>query len=253
MIKLLPYGNSKSARVLARELGCKRIRFNKLTYRHRIGTKVINWGSQRNNWSIPESDFINKPRAVALAANKLSCFRALESQHVPTLVHITDKAIAEIHLSEGETIYCRSTLNGHSGAGITVLSDPDEIIPDCPLYTLGLDDWTEWRIHIGLQKDLDNVILIQQKIKEGASRANPGSDPVRNHAAGYKFRQTELSPPEGLEEIAWSALAALGLDFGAIDMAHTADGWKVIEINTACGLDGTTHEKYANYFRDLLS
>lgn len=253
-IIILPYARtSKSAKSLAKALNCRRIAIKRRTYRHRSSTRVINWGSQRNNWRIPEESFINKPSAIARASNKLSCFRALGEQDVPTLEWTTSQEEARDLVREGRTMYARQQLSGHSGQGIIVINGGDQDVPQAPLYTVGLHTWTEWRIHLGiLPNGQPHVILIQQKIKEGMSRANSGSDPVRNHKAGYKFRQQDLSPPEGLEEVASAALLSLGLDFGAIDMAHTEEGWKVIEVNTACGLDGTTHEKYAAFFTEYL-
>jgi len=50
------------------------------------------------------------------------------------------------------------------------------------------------------------------------------------------------------------AIAALGLDFGAVDII-----WNnhyqlatVLEVNTAPGLEGQTITDYANYFRGLI-
>jgi glutathione synthase/RimK-type ligase-like ATP-grasp enzyme len=80
---------------------------------------------------------------------------------------------------------------------------------------------------------------------------NPGEDDVRNHGADYVFRRNNLTVPDGLDAVGVAALKALGLDFGAIDMAHTSSGWKVIEVNTACGLVGSTPQDYVKYFQEV--
>ena len=52
---------------------------------------------------------------------------------------------------------------------------------------------------------------------------------------------------------AQNAVEALGLDFGAVDIILGKNGiWYVLEVNTACGLEGTTLEKYCEQFRKFI-
>jgi glutathione synthase/RimK-type ligase-like ATP-grasp enzyme len=52
------------------------------------------------------------------------------------------------------------------------------------------------------------------------------------------------------------AVKALGLDFGAVDIATIkgTDGQEccIYEVNTACGMQGTTLEKYTQAIRGYL-
>jgi len=252
-----PYkAGSKSAKALAGAIGCKRIAIKRSTYRHRRGRKVINWGSQRLYPGIPEQDYINNPRAVALASNKLLTLQKLTEHAVPTLGFTTDRQEAQDKLDamDVHSIYCRHLLSANSGRGIEVIKHGQEV-PETPLYTYGLYKWTEWRIHCGLSRYGMEKIKVQQKIKRGMSRRNPGEDDIRNCDADYTFRVQDLTIPdeEGFYRTAEEALKALGLHFGGIDMAHTREGWKVIEVNTACGLAGeSTAQKYKEYFRGVV-
>jgi D-alanine-D-alanine ligase-like ATP-grasp enzyme len=56
--------------------------------------------------------------------------------------------------------------------------------------------------------------------------------------------------PAGLRELGVAAVAAVGLDFGAVDIIwnQTQDRCYVLEINTAPGLCNTTCQKYAEAF-----
>lgn len=255
-----PYAKtSKSAKALAQALGCRRIAIRRSTYRHTSGVQVINWGSQRNYPGVPQDDYINNPSSIRNASNKLRTLQLLTEAGVPTLRFTTSKNEAQEWVEEeGLRVYCRRTLTGNSGIGITVFGQTDDTssIPDAPLYTRGLEDFKEFRLHIGSTgPETYYHILTQQKVlRDGGTSANPGDDPVRNHEAGYIFRQNNIEIPKStqLKSVGHNALLALGLDFGAIDMAYVTDeGWKVIEVNTACGLMGSTPEKYADFLKHL--
>ena len=71
---------------------------------------------------------------------------------------------------------------------------------------------------------------------------------VRNLANGWVFCRDNVVEPDGLRDAAVSACAALGLDFGAVDIIWNERENKcyVLEVNTAPGLQGTTLENYAN-------
>ena len=256
-----PYAKTSiSSKKLAKALGCKRIAIRRETYRHPQGRKVINWGSQKLYPGIPETDYINNPTAIGLASNKIKTLQKLTEKDVPTLGFTLsrDEAQEKLDSMEVNAIYVRHSLSTHSGKGIEVVSH-GSIVPEAPLYTFDLYKWTEWRLHVGTKVQGDSLVAhtirVQQKVRRDKTKRDPGSDPVRNHGADYVFRVQDLNIPDErqLVKVGADALTALGLRFGAIDMAHTADGWKVIEVNTACGLDGaTTVDAYKRYFSEIL-
>lgn len=64
----------------------------------------------------------------------------------------------------------------------------------------------------------------------------------RNYANGFDFNGIENADvPQGLKDVCRDALAALGLDFGAVDTLQRADGsYVVLEVNSA---PGVAHER----------
>lgn len=64
----------------------------------------------------------------------------------------------------------------------------------------------------------------------------------RGHLNGFSFNRHK-DPPEAMRQLADSALTALGLDFGAVDIIQDrCGGYTVLEVNTAPGID---HERRA--------
>ena len=234
---------SKSARTLAKALGCRRIKHKNSRFRGR-NKVVINWGSS----SLPESTrnaiIINRPEAVARAANKLSTFEVLSDARVDLPKWSTTRAGAENLLEQGNKIFCRTKLTGHSGEGIVIAETTDELV-DAPLYTVWHRINKEYRVHVFDGK----VIHAQRKARK---REVPDAEvnwKVRNLKGGFIFAMGDCDPSQPLLDEAVKAVVALGLDFGAVDIIDGKDGVaRVLEVNTACGLEGTTIEKYVEAF-----
>jgi glutathione synthase/RimK-type ligase-like ATP-grasp enzyme len=56
-----------------------------------------------------------------------------------------------------------------------------------------------------------------------------------------------------LYSLATLTIGALGLDFGAVDILRTPDEvFKVIEVNTAPGVEGTTLQRYVDAFKKVI-
>jgi glutathione synthase/RimK-type ligase-like ATP-grasp enzyme len=79
------------------------------------------------------------------------------------------------------------------------------------------------------------------------------NDRIRNHDNGWVFARVGIEPTQAVLDSAMLAVGALGLDFGAVDIATTRNNEKpivVFEINTAPGIEGTTLEKYLDFFKE---
>ena len=206
---------------------------------------VINWGnSTPPRWSMHYNNnvFLNDTYAVELAINKLNCLSVLYNNGVPAPEFSTDIADALVWLSEKSDIVCRKTVTGHSGEGIELVKYRDDLqildIPECPLYTKYIKKRDEYRVHVFK----GDVIDIQLKKKAKAVDVNYQ---VRTHAGGWIFAREDINPPEQVIEAAINAVNALGLDFGAVDVAwNTKKGAFVLEVNTAPGLEGQTIQSY---------
>ncbi len=248
---------SKSSRVLATALGCKRIQMKRGTYKGYRNHVVINWGSQvaleshRRCHSV-----LNKPECILTASNKLKAFRAFTEASVSTIEYTTSRNEAYQWQSDGYTVFSRTTLSGHSGSGIVINKHDCEFIEPAPLYTKNFKKEREYRVHV----IHDRLIAIQQKkLKKPEDRQDPEAEVdnyVWNHASERVFVRNSIDY-EGIDKdamvtIAKDAVKSLGLDFGSVDIGTRGSEIVVFEVNTASGLTGSTIEDYRKAFQDEL-
>lgn len=209
---------------------------------------VVNWGCSRTpHWMAPNVRIFNRPEAVAKATDKLETFKAFqqaEFTHVPEWTVSRETAVA--WLQEKSTVVCRTVLNGHSGRGI-VLADSEDQLVNAPLYVKYVKKLKEFRVHVAF----NNVFDVQEKRRRSEAAAD-ADNRIRNHHTGWVYCREEILEPTDLRQIAQSALAALGLDFGAVDIIwnQKQDRCYVLEVNTACGLEGTTLVNYVNLLKE---
>lgn len=242
--RVLPYAvYSKSARLLAEGLGGKRIRLEDSKFRSRPGDVVINWG----NSNYPDFLYSNNLNCVPLErlTNKLRFFQLMEGHDWLPEFWTDPEEIPD----EAFPIVCRTTLTGHSGQGIVIASNRDDLVP-CQLYVKYIKKKDEYRVHLGLnQHGIAATIAVQQK-KRRLDYDQPNWQ-VRNHANGFVYAREGVDPPAGVLDVAHDCLLSSGLDFGAFDVIwneHEAKPY-VLEVNTAPGLEGQTLDDYVNYFK----
>lgn len=234
--KVYPYKQgSTSAKVLAVSLGGKVLKKAGSKYRPKRGDVVINWGS---------SNVPNFAPATTLNANvevaqcKLATFKALSVAGVRVPQFVEDKNVVAV--TQHWPVVCRTKLKGHSGEGIVIANNPDELI-DAPLYTKYIKKRNEYRVHVLYNKPF----FVQRK-----ARKLDVADPnwmVRNLAGGFVFAECEVEEvPEDVINQACKAIEALAIDFGGVDVIwnEREKAAYVLECNTACGLEGRTAERY---------
>lgn len=246
-MKIYPYKNgSKSARALADALGIKILK------REGVRRKVdvlLNWGCSIIERDIRFGKILNCPDAVRDASNKLRAFQNFNADGVPTVPWTTDKGQANLWSAENEIVVVRHKLSGHSGEGLVLVHPNDEQMPDAPLYTKYVKKTQEYRIHV-FQGE---VIFRQRKARKKDVPDDQVNWQVRNLAGGFIFANQDLAVPGSVEQAAITAVKALGLDFGAADVGCNKEQEAVVyEVNTACGLEGSTLEAYTNAFRNFL-
>jgi len=244
-MKLYAYKNgSASAKALAGALGIKILLHEGKPIRNQT---IINWGS--SNIVRPFDGnlrILNKDYAVAKASNKLTTFKLFKEHGVASPDFCEARDEAESWLAEGHTVVARKVLNGHSGAGIQIVSNNDEALIDAPLYTKYVKKDQEYRIHVAGGK----VIFQQRKARKIEVPDEEVNWKVRNLAGGFIFANDGVVAPDGVCDVAVKAVDALGLDFGAVDILTTKKGEAyALEVNTACGLAGKTIDAYVNFFR----
>jgi hypothetical protein len=206
---------------------------------------VVNWGS--SGVSDTNATVINSASAVSVASNKHRSLLHFKLADVPHPDYTTDNQQAKEWIDQGHKVVCRTLLTAHSGQGIVVAKQHSELV-DAPLYTKYIRKQKEFRVHVFSSKILD----IQEKRR--SSSVDDHHPYIRNHANGYVFCRGDINEPDDLRDVAVSAVASLGLDFGAVDVIwnEAQDKCYVLEVNTACGLEGSTVNKYVNAIKEVV-
>ena len=248
-LRVLPYGPSNSARDLARALGGMRLRLEGSRFRQNISRDVIiNWGRSGAVEGITPT--LNSYTAVGNAADKARAFALMFGANVSVPEFTNDDLIARQWLRDGHKVVERHTLRGNSGDGIRIVDSLEDFQP-APLYVKYIPKQQEFRVHVMGS----TVIDVQQKRR---SRDVDDADvnwQVRNLAGGFIFARENLEVPQQVLDEAVKAVIALELDFGAVDIIFNTNrgvGY-VLEVNTACGLQGSTLETYANAFQNVIA
>lgn len=246
---ILPYKlASKSAKLLASSLNCKRIKPTNSRFQHTNNKLVINWGCTQFHLNVTQPALIlNLQQNVRQASNKILTLETLKLTGVPHVKFTTDQTVAQAWVDSGNTTYCRSLVSSSGGRGISCIS-AGPIVP-APLYTRAFPTEREYRVHVFKGSVID---ITQKKRRSGAEVNNQ----IRNHDNGWVFCRNNIEPlGDTNEQIAISGVSALGLDFGAVDLLVDSNNRAVIcEVNSAPGLDpnGTTLQRYTQAFKSYL-
>lgn len=222
-----PNRPSNGAQTIRESLGdvCRLSRMDPIARQYRY---VINWGNSTN--FTHNVTCFNAPAAVGRAANKLTTFLALREYGVPIPPFFTN------HPPVDKNIYlARTSLTGSGGEGIVVIR-PGDAIPEAPLYVKYIRKTVEFRVHVAFGE----VIFAQQKKRKSDNEQTADQKLIRNYDNGWVFCPVEIDAlPASLMQAVVPAVAALGLDFGAVDCVMGRDDGApyVLEINTAPGLE----------------
>ena len=233
---------SQGCRDLAKEIGALRV-YPDRGYRYRPSHLVINWGnSVLPRWD--SSRVLNQPSFVSRASNKLKTFLEFRNADVPHPEFTTNIEEAQSWIEQGKTVYCRKYLQSKGGNGIIVARTIEELVP-APLYTVGITNVAEYRVHVFNGEVIDVVM----KARRRGESPNPD---IKNHAQGWIFIRGGVEVSPEVRNAATEAVRCLHLDFGAVDVCINEEGQPfVFEVNTAPGLEGTTLEKYKDAIRRL--
>lgn len=245
---ILPYKKgSQSAKALAVRLGellGSKVYRVENGWRQTRPTKVINWGHSK-----PElGGVVPWNFHAGTAGNKLTAFKLMKDKcNVPEFTDKEDTANNWLH--NGFRVVSRTVLNGHSGNGIHLCTNGDQL-HKAPLYVKYIPKKKEYRVHVAFGQIID----VQQKRKREGFPKEETNFQVRNHHTGWVYCRENIEYSPSLEEEAVFACNALDLDFGAVDIIwnEKQDKYYVLEVNTAPGLEGQTVESYAQaFYREL--
>jgi glutathione synthase/RimK-type ligase-like ATP-grasp enzyme len=253
-VRIYPYKQgSASAKKLAEALNGKVLKLVGSKFVPRLGDLIVNWGAGNYPDFAPATSLNAN---VSDAGCKLASFKRLQAAgvRIPDFVaagqdRLNGRSVKEAAgASLGFPIVCRTKLRGHSGDGIVIANKPDELV-EAPLYTQYVKKKDEYRVHV-LR---GNAFFIQRK-----ARKLDVEDPnwqVRNLAGGFCFVEVQVEEvPQDVINQAIASIPALGLDFGGVDVMWNEKEKQayVLEVNTACGLEDRTAEKYREEFRNLV-
>lgn len=215
-------------------------------YRPRSRDLIISWGNgTARGWEL-----LNKPSPVTTAQNKLDTFRMLYQAGISIPEFTTDRGQAQAWLNDGVTVLSRHALNTSGGRGIVVL-DPaaGDAADSAPMYVKYIKKMNEYRVHVFNGQVIDITEKKRRRDFDGQRDTH-----IRNVANGYVFVREDVRPHASVGPLAISAVQALGLDFGAVDIIWNSRRQQayVLEINTAPGVEGTTVERYANAIEEYI-
>jgi D-alanine-D-alanine ligase-like ATP-grasp enzyme len=241
----LPYSMvSGSVKELQNVLGGLKIKPNG-NYSFRPNHLVVNWGHGTGPyWAVGlnrNPRLLNHWAGVGVAINKLKAFSVFKEAGVPIPEFTNSKAVAQEWIEAGKVVICRTLLSSMEGKGIVVATKVSELV-SAPLYTKLFQKDKEYRIHVFKGEVID---FVQKKLKSGEAEKPGRNKYIRNTANGWIFAREGVQVSDRAREAAKAAITALGLDFGAVDLAVNKSGKVVVfEVNTAPGIEGTTITKY---------
>jgi hypothetical protein len=255
--RVLPYRQgSRGAKALANALPRGRVlKLQGSTFTPRNDDIVINWGNTQGvppgvigRMNLPVCTLYNWPEDILNASNKLNFFQLMREEGHDNIIPPFWTNQEEIP-DEAFPIVCRTTLAGHSGAGIVIAGNRRDLV-NAPLYVKYIKKQQEYRIHVGRREEQSIIIAMQRKARRLEVPDERVNWSVRNHDNGFIFAREGFVVPNVCQEAATLALAASGLDFGAVDVIYNERSGRayVLEINTAPGLEGQTIQDYANFF-----
>lgn len=243
---IAPYKNgSASAKALAERLGARRILTEGSRFSGRAGRTVINWGRSELPLSVMALSPFNHPSCVKDARDKVRAFNLLTNARCPTVEWTTDPAKAVLWFEDGHTVFERHTTTGQGGAGIVVCTRSSTAPSSgAPLYTKQFRAKHEYRVHL---------VAGRRHVQKKRRREGAQPNAVRNHANGYVYCTQNVTPHSNVLDVAECAIKALGLHFGAVDILCTEGGEaRVLEVNTAPGLEGSTLNFYVEQFENMV-
>ncbi len=173
--------------------------------------------------------------------NKVQQFERFTSSGVSCPQHARDANAARLFTCT--TLFARTLINATNGRGIVEFNRDAPVYPPAPLYTEYIPKKAEYRFHgFGGQ-----VIDVQEKRKRRGFEAERNTR-VRNMHNGYVYCRDGLTPPDGAADLAVRAVAALGYQYGAVDIIYNEKRNQsyVLEVNSRPGLMGATLAKYAD-------
>lgn len=227
---------------------------------------VIRWGNAKR--IAFQGRILNSGRSIMLAGDKLETLRKLQAEGIPCVQFATnfdDARWPEIWAARkrrgfGGKDICLLVTRDNGGTPLlvrdggntpTTQGEAELALAEAEFFTKWINNDREYRLHVANGE----IIRYQRKYYVGDG---PQLElRVQNHANGYVFKQPHNRLRSERFECATRAVAALGLDFGAVDLIVDNSTGRygtatVLEVNTAASCSPKTRDAYVEAFRREL-
>lgn len=201
---------------------------------------LIRWGSTASLKKKTTGKVLNSKEAVVLASDKAKALKVMRDADVNTPVMWDGPG----HDMEFPALG-RASKHTHGSDIKLCLQESDVAISSeqgCTHWTKFIPIAREFRVHVfgGFP------IKVSEKILTDPTKFVPY---CRNFETGWTFHNPKILVPKAVKLEAISAVEALGLTFGAVDVAIDTNGKVyVFEVNTGPGLIETGVECYGKMF-----
>jgi len=167
--------------------------------------------------------------------NKLEQLQRMKKAGVQCVPFTEKLETARKWVADGKTVLGRF-LNHSRGTDITI-NKVKNTTRD--YWTEYIESKAEWRIHIFDGLSIARGLKVYEKDDEP-------DDAVRIRNRGNEYHMVHnVEPPKGIRGVAKSAVAAVGEDFGAVDiLVGQRGGFYVLEVNMAPAMDNYTRTQY---------
>lgn len=205
------------------------------------GPRII-WGYSGTSY---RSNVINRPEAIALAANKRLALECMRDAGVPVLLTTLPVNPADFPVVARPDYHM---------AGKNLYICPDEIELGRVMRLSKRDGTASRKRATHAQRYLANAREFRVHIVHELSIKVSEKVGSGNHATGATFGfPVDFGHRVTLRDIAKRAVTALGLDFGAVDILWNPDGLPyVLEVNTAPRLTDPTSDTLSRYVRAFV-
>ena len=173
----------------------------------------------------------------------------------------------------GAKVVCRTVLDGHSGEGIVIARNPDQVV-EAPLYSLYFNKVREFRVYVAAK--VEDGAVTRCSVPYVASKRNPSAAPVqdrddlliRSGTKGwvYQVEDNDSVDDTGLGDVCLNFMDELVSAYHAADEYDRPHGWllaldvvqaasgdtKIIEANMAPGLNEVTAPLIEQGVNDML-
>lgn len=196
---------------------------------------LVRWGNSEATQYRPTNGVINGRNGIAAAADKFDSLQAMRTAGVPV------PNFSHNNLELRPPYLARSRQHTR-GLDITLCMQALDAARcgTADYYIEYIPTAREYRIHAFE----DRIIHVTQKVLTNEEAYTPW---IRNHGHGYTFRSPRIRLTPLQEYAAISAVKALRLTFGAVDLIVADDGQTyVLEVNTAPACSPRTGRAYVD-------